>query len=268
MRIAALPALAFLAVAASDSAAFGWGDKGHRVHGELAWRLLDDATRARVAALIPNETLSSIANWADEIRDERPETRPWHYVNIDPADVRYVAARDCEEDACVVARLERFTASLSDPATPTDERREALKWVVHLVGDVHQPLHVALLEDRGGNDIAVEFGGKETNLHRLWDVDLLERFGASAESHAAELAADLNDEDRETWRRGGPADWADESFALAKEWAYRDERGARIESGAILGREYWLTRSVIADRQLKRAAVRLAWVLERAFARG
>lgn len=266
MRTLAL--LLVIVIVVCDPSAHGWGDKGHRIHGELAWKLMDDSTREKMKDLLGAETLASLSTWADEIKSARPETRPWHYVNIDPTASRYEADRDCKDGACVVSRLEESITVLGDPQREAGERLEALKWVIHLIGDLHQPLHVALEADRGGNDIEVTFFGEKTNLHRLWDIDLLERFSANHEAYAAELLADTRAGDLELWRAGDPTDWANESFALARSVAYVDVDGRRIESGAALGREYWLTRASIADRQLKKAAVRLALVLERAFENG
>lgn len=260
--------LLVIVVLLCDPWAHGWGDKGHRIHGELAWKLLDAATREKMKDLLGAETLASLSTWADEIKAARPETRPWHYVNIDPTASRYDATRDCKDGACVVSRLEEWIVVLGDPKREVDQRLEALKWVIHLMGDLHQPLHVALEADRGGNTIEVTFFGEKTNLHRLWDVDLLERFGSTAEVYAAELHADAREDDVALWKVGAPSDWANESFALARSVAYVDVDGRRIENGAVLGREYWLTRASIADRQLKKAAVRLALVLERAFENG
>src|SRR6185295_5248767 len=163
--------------------AFGWREKGHRITGELAWMLLKKETRAKLERLLPDEKLSDVANWADQVRDARPESKPWHYVNVPEGAKSFDAARDCAGGECIVAKLEEMQKKLADATTPKAERVEALKWVVHLVGDLHQPLHVSHGEDKGGNDIQVTFFGRPTNLHRLWDSDMIERFDEDSRTY-------------------------------------------------------------------------------------
>jgi S1/P1 Nuclease len=248
--------------------AFGWGDKGHRIHAGLTWKLLSPTTRERVEALLGDESFATAALWADAIRKDRKDTAPWHYVNIEKGATGFEASRDCKDSQCVVTQIEHWTVKLSDPTTPRAERLEALKWVLHLVADLHQPLHVALAADRGGNDIPVRFFGEDTNLHSVWDVALLERFGHSVERHVDEIAAVLDQSDVAAWRGGSVVAWADESWRLAHSVAYAGVDGKEIAPGAALGRDYWLTRAAAVDRQLGKAAVRLAAVLERAFSKG
>ena len=116
---------------------------------------------------------------ADQIRMQRPETAPWHYVNIpihpapdEPSD--YDATRDCPNDACVVAKIEQFERVLADRQVSQRQRLEALKYLVHFVGDVHQPLHTSNDHDRGGNEVPVTFMGRQTNLHAVWDTGIIE----------------------------------------------------------------------------------------------
>jgi hypothetical protein len=255
-----LVCLAWLAAPIHASA---FGVKAHRIHGELTWLLLSEGARAEVSKLLAGESLADVSYWADQIRDEQPKTAPWHYVNLPPQAECYDAARDCGDGQCIVARLEAFEKVLLDREADTDERRVALKWVVHLVADLHQPLHVSLLADRGGNDVAVTFFGQPTNLHRVFDVDLVERFDRDARSHAEELRRDLDPVRSAEWAKASHQDVANESWKLAIDVAYRHVDGKPIRSGDRLGRAYWLARSALVDDRLARAAVRLAALLER-----
>ena len=123
--------------------------------------------------LDPGTTLADISTWADEVRSSRPNTGPRHYVNIPRGAFGYNAQRDCR-GGCVVSIIEQSLRLLQDTAKGWTVRQEALKWVVHLVADLHQPLH-AIADDRGGNDVLVQFNGHQTNLHRLWDGDLIDQ---------------------------------------------------------------------------------------------
>lgn len=154
--------------------AHAWRKAGHRVVATLATTLLTAEAQAQVTSLLdPGVTLADISSWADGIRPSRPTTGPWHYVNIPRGAPGYNAQRDCSR-GCAVSAIEQFLRLLQDPAKGRAIRQEALKWVVHFVADLHQPLHT-IAEYRGGNDVILQFFGRQTNLHRLWDVDLIDR---------------------------------------------------------------------------------------------
>ena len=120
----------------------------------------------------------SVASWADQIRNSRRETGPWHYIDI-PIDKPHLnMERDCAKGDCVIAKIEQFRDALKNPATPPEQRREALMFIIHFVGDMHQPLHCSDNQDHGGNEVHVVFEGHPTNLHSLWDTTLVTRLGA------------------------------------------------------------------------------------------
>ena len=151
-----------------------WGKAGHRVVATIATTLLTGEARAQVADLLdPGTTLADISTWADEVRPSRPNTAPWHYGNIPGEASGYSAQRDCSR-GCVVSAIERSLRLLQDPSNDRAIRQEALKWLVHFVADLHQPLH-AIADERGGNDLIVQFNGHQTNLHRFWDGDMIDR---------------------------------------------------------------------------------------------
>ena len=164
--------------------AMAWGRTGHRLIARLAEAQLTPQARAQVQALVANEndpSLAGIASWADELRDTDPDlgkrSTRWHYVNLAEDGCEYDAARDCRNGDCLVEAIRKQTAILSDPRKSRDERLQALKFVVHFVGDAHQPLHSGFERDRGGNDVQVNFNGKGTNLHSLWDSRMLAATG-------------------------------------------------------------------------------------------
>ncbi len=166
--------------------AFGWSKQGHQLVGELAQSELTPAARAEVDRLLagePEPTLAGVSLWADEIRAEGNElgerSRRWHYVNFAGQGCDYVPARDCPDGNCVIGAINAQRAILADRRQPLSARREALKFLVHFVGDAHQPLHAGYRNDRGGNDFQVNYRGKGapdgegTNLHGVWDYWLL-----------------------------------------------------------------------------------------------
>src|SRR5436305_12076598 len=158
--------------------AFGWGPEGHNLVARLAEPRLTPAARARVAEILgPGVSMVSVSSWADQIRRSRPETGPWHYVDI-PIDRPHLdLARDCPNNDCIIGKIEEFAKALKDPDMTPENQREALMFIIHFVGDMHQPLHCATNQDKGGNEVMTEFFGIPMNLHSAWDSGLLGRMG-------------------------------------------------------------------------------------------
>ncbi|MDG2527057.1 S1/P1 nuclease [Stenotrophomonas sp. HITSZ_GD] len=190
-RIAAL-ALPLLALHIPQAQA--WGGQGHRLVARVADTELTPQARKQIATLLagePTPTLAGIASWADELREHDPDlgkrTSPWHYVNLAEHDCAYDPPADCPDGKCVIAALNQQTALLADRSQPLDVRRQALKFVVHLVGDIHQPMHAGYARDKGGNDFQLQFNGKGTNLHSLWDSGMLYDRHLDDDAYLAEL---------------------------------------------------------------------------------
>ena len=249
--------------------ALAWGPSGHRIVADLAQRQLSPAARAEVARLLAPEhdrTLADIATWADELRGDKARQALWrstrglHYVNFPRGDCHYVAPRDCRGGQCVVAAIGRYAAILGDRTRPDAERREALKFVVHFVGDVHQPLHAGYGDDRGGNRRQVRMGGKGSNLHKVWDSGLLGtrhlRWTAYAQRLADDgpvvLPPDVPGE-------AAPVQWAEESCRIV-----RDD--GVYPAGRDIDAAYVKAERPIAERRLKEAGARLAALLNRLLA--
>lgn len=257
--------LAVLAVAPSVHA---WGRQGHAIVAELAQRRLSPAAEAEVERLLAAEntkSLADIASWADELRDDpsREElskaTAKLHYINFRSDDCTYVPPRDCPGDQCVVGGLAKYVSVLADRSQPDATRLEALKFVVHFVGDVHQPLHAGYRDDKGGNLFQVQFQGKGTNLHSVWDSGLLGTHGNDWRAYASELDA------RSPATLPPPiaplenpyAQWAEQSCAATRD-IYPD--GHKIDDA------YVTAELPVAEGQLRVAGERLAEVLNRALA--
>jgi len=138
-----------------------WAKEGHEIIAIIAEQRLQPEVRDAVTALLENTTFVKAASWADEVRTK--QTAPWHYVNIDIKDAEYDAARLCPADQCVVGQIERFRRELSNTELDFNKRQKAVKYLIHFVGDLHQPLHAGQNNDHGGNDVQVEFLGKTVN---------------------------------------------------------------------------------------------------------
>jgi nuclease S1 len=259
----AVLAITILVVFASQARA--WSRAGHEIVADIAQRYLAPHTQSAVAALLqPGEHLRDVANWADAYREQCANTGPWHYVNIPLAADSFEPARDCSEPrSCVIVATDRALAILADVTSPPDERAAALRFVVHFMGDLHQPLHSGDRADRGGNDLQVWFAGEETNLHAVWDYMLIASTRRTVADYVAKLTQAPNAA-ASRWSRGTVADWAIESQRAARR-VYSNlprPRNERIQ----LGPKYVAAVLPIVDAQLLRAGVRLASALDAAFA--
>jgi hypothetical protein len=253
-------AIAVVFVGTVPPAAWAWGPHGHRIAARLAQARLTPAAREAVRELLhEGDTLVDVADWADhEGHDAVPGSAPWHYVNVPITATRY-EARFCTHGECVVARIKHFRSVLADRAAPRRERQRALLFLVHLVQDVHQPLHVGDNDDRGGNLTQIQFLGRGTNLHRLWDSDLINDIGRDEGRWVEQILPLLTKENVQSWSRGSVEDWANESLHDAQK-AYHFPPGARqpLVSGTELDRDYARFARPILERRLAQAGVRVA----------
>ncbi|MBA4287110.1 MAG: endonuclease [Xanthomonadaceae bacterium] len=245
------------AIAGTAVPARAWGPEGHRVIGELAAVQLTPAAAAAVGTLLagePEPTLAGIANWADETKS--PASGPLHYVNITAANCRYRPARDCPDGRCVIAAIAQSVAALDDPAATLDERRTALKNLVHFVGDLHQPLHAGHAEDRGGNTVPLQWQGNDSNLHQLWDGLLIQSIDPDWRHLAARLAPKAG---TAAARPSDSRDWARESCAIVADTDFYPASGTPDEAAY---RQRWQT---TLETRLRRAGQRLAALLNARF---
>jgi S1/P1 Nuclease len=289
-RVAALLVLAVAFSSGHARTALAWGDEGHEVVALIAQAFLEADVRKRVIALLAADTdsltahdIASEATWADKFRDanvdgSRQRTRQWHFVDIE------LAAPDLDEacfnhppipsgatasngpsNDCVVDKIQEFAIELSNPATDLEEQVVALKFLLHFVGDVHQPLHGSDDHDRGGNDKRVSAAGlKAGNLHHFWDTEFVDQLGADARTIASDLIGHISDAQRRKWEAGEPADWARESFQIAKDDAYGQLPEPNSHGSVRLTDDYVTMATQDVSLQLSKAGVRLALILNRA----
>ena len=236
-----------------------WYGTTHVVIARVAASRLSGTALAEISRLLGGQTIADVATWADDVKRERPATAPWHYVDIPITDTAYDSLRWCAEGNCVIGALERQIAILGDTSRALPERSEALKWVVHLVGDVHMPLHAGDRGDRGGNDVKLTFLGTQSNLHSVWDGGLLNAMGRTDDELVAHLEQQIaGRKDLAKLSLGTPRDWAMQSHDVARDVAYRF-----LPPSLELGQGYLDASRAAVIEQLVRASVRLTTVLER-----
>jgi hypothetical protein len=230
-----------------------WGPQGHRVVGFIAESHLQPKVKNLILEKFNIKSLAGVATWADEARKKRKEENPWHYTNIAEGQWTYDAARDCPNDSCVTEQIQKFSDILDDQSAPLQQRKDALKYLVHFVGDVHQPLHLGNKKDRGGGTLRFPYKGKVVSLHYLWDGGLIDWQG-SLLKYATSLNERVLESEISSWNLSTVADWANESRSMALKSAYNVEKGSLSKDYIEIGRE-------IIDLRLTQAGVRLAHLL-------
>jgi hypothetical protein len=240
---------------------FGWGPEGHSLVARLAAAHLTPAAEARVAEILgPGVTIQSISSWPDQIRRERADTGPWHYIDIPIDKPRLDMARDCPKGDCVLAKIEEFKKVVVDPAATAVQRKEALMFLVHFVGDMHQPLHCADNKDKGGNDVKLDFFGRDYNLHSVWDSGLLGRMGKEDELFT-QFSRDLTEKRAKKWGKGTVEEWAEQAHKAAQKVVYGKLPKAPAGGPVKVDAAYERVADPLIKAQIEKAGARLAMVL-------
>ena len=253
-----------LMIVGSPKLAFGWGRLGHRSSARLAELHLSPRAKATIHELLePGEDLADAATWADENSRDIPGSASWHYVNV-PISSAHYNTKDCRAQGCVVSKIAEFRNILADRNAPRARRRQALRFFVHLVQDLHQPMHVADHGDRGGNALQLRSGRYEsTNLHQVWDSGLFRsKYRDRAESNLVrDMSALAEAPAARQWTRGRIEDWADESLELGRRAYHIPGSNRTLRSGDEISREYIEANLPAAVERLARSGIRLAALL-------
>lgn len=246
--------LSFFLIAESNDNHQKWGQIGHYVTGFIAEEFMTETTLEKVNDLLETRSVPFATVWMDDIRsDNRYDyTRTWHWATIEEG--KSYEETEQEEDGDVVWALEKLIDELKEGGLSTKEEREKVKKVMHMVGDIHQPLHVGTGEDRGGNDVRVQWMGEPSNLHRVWDTDMINSLNMSYTELGQELLKKATEEKVEEWQNATVLDWAYESVS------YRD-RVYDLTYNMRLGFDYRYDNIDIVFERLLQAGVRLAGVL-------
>lgn len=284
--------LGLMLLLCAPSSAWSWGDDGHRAIALIAERCLTADVKNKVAALLAADTdnltkhdIASEATWADKYRDENnrqdhyAETQNWHFtdIEIDHPDIRAACfgrkplpagtlASEGPPEDCAINKIEQFKVELAARGTDAEERLIALKFILHLVGDIHQPLHSSDNHDKGGNDVKVTVAGfphkPNDELHGFWDTQFVDGIAMPPSVLADQLFAQITPEDAREWAKGTPDDWAMEAFAIGKTDVYGNPPLSAAHEQQ-LSADYVDTAEVDVRLQLSRAGIHLASLLNK-----
>lgn len=235
-----------------------WSKTGHRVTGEIAERYLSRKARKQVYKILQGQSLAEVSNYADDIKSD-PAFRkynPWHYVNF-PADKKYEDVTPNPEGDVVIA-VRKCISVLEDKSTTAEDKSFYLKMLVHFIGDLHQPMHIGRAEDRGGNDIQLQWFDKGTNLHRVWDFHMIDDFGMSY-TELADKLPELSRKAVKKMQKGTLLDWVEETHEITNEVYASVQVGDKLRYSYSY--RFWGT----VEEQLLRGGVRLAGVLNKIF---
>ena len=233
-----------------------WGKIGHRVVGKIAETVITEKTKDEINKILDGESIAMVSTWADEKRSDPKFDKYgiWHYVNM-PLDKSYSEANHTQEN--IVTVIKKSTELLKSNSLSKEEKKFYLKFLIHLVGDIHQPLHVGRAEDRGGNDIKVNFFDKKSNLHSVWDSDMINNYRISFTEFSNHLI-NINDSDK-NFIIGDAEVWANESQDFVKE-IY-----SKVKNGDRLGYEYIYLNFPIVKQRLYQGGIRLGHLLNEIF---
>jgi hypothetical protein len=237
--------------------AFAWGQNGHRAVGLIAEQHLSKKAKKKIARILQDNSLAEVSVWMDDIKSDTAynHTHDWHWVTI-PAGMKY---EDTEKNpnGDIIMTIERVVKALKEDKLTEVQHQEYLKYLVHLVGDLHQPLHVGKEGDSGGNAVRLQWFGQSSNLHRVWDTDMIEGKNISF----TELAWFVGKPDKnqvKQWQSTSVRDWAYESVSL-RDQVYN------IPQDGKLGYRYSYDNFSTVEQRILQAGVRLAGLLNQIY---
>jgi hypothetical protein len=241
--------------------AFGWGQTGHRVTGAIAEQYLSPKALAAIAILLPNEDLAEASTYVDEMKSDpgvfwQSIAGPFHYVTVPKGKVYEDVEAPEEGDA--VSALKMFSAQLKSPNTSLEHKQRALRFIVHIIGDLHQPLHAGNGTDRGGNDVKLNFFWGDSNLHRVWDSGMIDRRKLSYTEWTDRLSRKITPEQAKQWMVNDPLIWIAES-AKIRDGIYPEEEK--------ISWNYLYQHLPTATIRMQMAGVRIAAYLNELYAR-
>ena len=240
---------------ASHATEEDWGKTGHRATAEIAENHLNKKAKKAIKELLNGHGLAFVANYADDIKSD-PDYReygPWHYVNMAPDQEEYDEAL-ASEDGDLVQAIRKCIDVLKDKRASRDQKQFYLKMLVHFMGDLHQPFHVGRAADKGGNDIQVRWFNDGSNLHRVWDSEMIDFYQMSY-TELAQNTRDLSKKQIKSIQSGSLLNWVYESREMV------DGLYAEVNSGDKLGYKYMYVNMPTVLRQLQKGGLRLAEVL-------
>ncbi|GLT33494.1 hypothetical protein SLA2020_080790 [Shorea laevis] len=264
-----------------------WSKEGHMLTCQIAQSLLEEEAAEAVANLLPQHVegdLSALCTWPDQIRHwyKYRWTSPLHFIDTPDGACDYDYERDCHangiEGMCVVGAIQNFTTQLLHYQEGTSDRRhnmtEALLFLSHFMGDVHQPMHIGFTSDLGGNTIALRWFRRKSNLHHVWDRDILlqalkdyydKDLDSLLEAISGNITHGIWADDVSSWEKCDDLlpclnQYASESVKIACKWGYKG-----VNSGDTLSDDYYNSRMPIVMKRIAQGGVRLAMILNAVF---
>lgn len=237
--------------------AFAWGAKGHDIVARVAEENISKRTRRAVEEVLGGHSMVYVANWMDNAShtEEYAYTKTWHYVNVDPEEGSYRnSVKEAKGD--VVVAVENIVANLKSGELALEEERAQLMMLIHLVGDMHCPMHAGHKSDRGGNGTKVKYFNSQKKLHSVWDSDIIESAHRWSHSEWQQQIDRVDKRQKRAMMQGRPADWIEECVALA------DDVYVRSTTGGNLSYDYVAHYAPVIESQLLKAGLRLASILE------
>lgn len=246
--------LCFTVLCCSKSFALEWGKKGHRTTGAIAEQYLSKKTKKAIDKLLNGQSLALVSTFADDIKSDKTfrSYSPWHYVNV-PFDKTYDTHQH-NEKGDLIQGIDTCIKILKSKESSKEEKAFHLKLLVHFIGDLHQPLHTGIADDRGGNDFQVQWFNEGTNLHSVWDTKMIESYGMSYTEITKEMPT-LSKLQRKAIASGTPREWMEDSRSLVKELYKQNKKGDKI------GYRYMYDHFETLKKQLQKGGIRLATLL-------
>ncbi len=244
------------------SAASAWGLTGHRVVAEIAERHLTKKAKKNIQGIIGHQKLAYWANWPDFVKSDKAydHTGSFHFINtvgnLSVEEFKNVMANSSDDN--IYKAILRFEADLKNKNLPMKQKQESLYFLIHLMGDAHQPMHVSRAEDQGGNKVEVLWFGKKTNIHRVWDSEIVDGEKYSFTEYASVLDI-FNKTQTKALQEGDLAQWLYDSSTMA------DQIYAGVAENANLSYRYVYDYKVIAEQAMLKGGLRLARVLNEIF---
>jgi len=271
LTLFAKTALTISALALLPQTAQAWGTNGHRVTGKIADNYIAEETRAAITDILGVESIAEASTWPDFMRSApgeywRKETPPWHFVTVPPGQTYASAEKPAGGDAVIALR--HHSATLKDPKAAREQRQLALRFVIHIIEDLHQPLHNGNGRDQGGNQVKVLFMDKETNLHSVWDEGMLDAEKLSYSEKARWLTRRITNEERAKWTDINPQTWIAESVVMRNRvYPFDPANPPSSDYPAIpnLSYDYIYKHTADMNLRLKQGGVRLAAYLDDLF---
>ena len=257
--------LAFTVFTITTSSSYAWGPNGHRVTGKIAQSHLTPEAQAEVTALLGVESLAEASTWPDFMRSNpsdfwRKGASPWHYITVPPG----TTYEDTPPEGDAMSALAMFSKQIADDSLTTAERQLALRFAIHLIGDLHQPLHVGRGDDRGGNNVDLLFKDEPTNLHALWDEDLIEDEKLSYTEKARWLDRRITANEIAVWSDTDPNTWIEESLVL-RDRIYEELGPYDRDTMPNLSYDYVYKNRADIDLRLQQSGIRIAAYLNTLF---